>query len=77
MKTAKETLFELVDKFKNVAYSILSDTGNGVDVYLLAKECAKITIDERIETIRQYADEDIITPAIIHQLNIKKEIEKL
>jgi hypothetical protein len=77
MKTEKELLFELVDKFENIAYSILSDISVGIDVYVLAKECAKIAIDERIETIRQYADEEVITAAIIHQMNIKKEIEKL
>jgi len=47
-----------------------------IDFYT-AKQCALIATDRVIEAIREYADEEIITPAIIHQLNIKKEIEKL
>jgi hypothetical protein len=47
-----------------------------IDFYT-AKQCALICCDRVIEAIKEYADEESLTPAIIHQLNIKKEIEKL
>jgi hypothetical protein len=67
--TAKEKAIELVDRFEHKTHSLVKD--------YLAKQCALILIEDRIATIKEYAYEESITPAIIHQLNIKKEIEKL
>jgi hypothetical protein len=78
MKTAKEEAIELVGKYRSYIQQsdkygyLLRDEEN-----YFAKQCALIAVDRVIETLREYADEEILTPAIIHQFNIKKEIEKL
>jgi hypothetical protein len=66
--TSKEKAIELVNKFKYCQRGFINP---------VAKQCVIILIEDRIETIKEYADEESITPAIIHQLNIKKEIDKL
>ena len=81
---SEEEAIELVDRYVNqpinFPYMDSEDDlclGSGYMTYRSAKQCPLILINDRIATIKQYADEESITPAIIHQLNIKKEIESL
>ena len=67
---AKEKAIELVDRY--------SELGIGHPTYLLlAKQCVLISVDEIIEEVREYCDDNFHQDRLVYWEEVKQEIEKL
>jgi hypothetical protein len=75
MKTAKEKAIELVDKHENAIYNYFTYTGDGIEVAMLAKQCALIAVDE-VLSVKISTPTDYGASWTYWQL-VKQEIEKL
>jgi hypothetical protein len=82
MKTAKEKAIELVDKHENAIYNYFTYTGDGIEVAMLAKQCALIAVDETIKALNALLNSGLNNDFDILKLRgeymeLKSEIEKL
>lgn len=68
--TAKEKAKELFERFEDAAYNYFTNTGDGVEVVMLAKQSALIAVDEIIKVA-------YLESARKHWQEVKEEIEKL
>ena len=67
---AKEKAIELVDRY--------SELGIGHPTsLLLAKQCALIAVDEIIEEVREYCDDNFHQDRLVYWENVKQEIINL
>lgn len=76
--TPKEKAKELVDKFENAAYNYFTNTGDGIEVAMLAKQSALIAIDEIEKAIDfDWMEVQNLERQYAYWEEVKQEIEKL
>lgn len=74
--TPKEKAEELVERFENAAYNYFTNTGDGVEIVMLAKQCALIAVEEIINSV-VITDLTTAENQFIYWQQVKQEIEKL
>lgn len=68
--TPKEKAKELFERFENAVYNYFTNTGDGVEVVMLAKQSALIAVDEIIKVA-------YLESARKHWQEVKQEIDVL
>lgn len=76
----KEKAKELFERFENAAYNYFTNTGDGIEVVVLAKQSSLIAVDEilkELPLLEYHPLGSFKNPKIEYWGEVKQEIEKI
>jgi hypothetical protein len=75
--SAKEKAISLVDSYRIILMNEDTECGNEILCSVIAKKCALIALDEKLEVLNKISCVIVCHDLIDYYLEVKQEIEKL